>query len=259
VSVDKIGLSTSIAIMRRNLRRVIKYPVLSGFLLIGLLIAVTTAVATGVNRRRLIAQYWFRTLLIILNVKLEIKGLSEQADECFIVSNHISWLDIPVISACLPVCFLSKSEVRQWPLIGALARFVGTIFIFRASRRSIKKVNQNIEESLINRQPVCVFPEGTTTLGDRLGAFHSSIFQPAVKNGSKVLPVALRYLDETRKPTTAPAYIGSMTLMSSLDRIITEPIISVEVSFLTPIDSRGSERRHISKLSREMILNTLFK
>ena len=149
--------------------------------------------------------------------------------------------------------------MRQWPLIGALARFVGTIFIFRASRRSIKKVNQNIEESLINRQPVCVFPEGTTTLGDRLGAFHSSIFQPAVKNGSKVLPVALRYLDETRKPTTAPAYIGSMTLMSSLDRIITEPIISVEVSFLTPIDSRGSERRHISKLSREMILNTLFK
>ena len=105
-------------------------------------------------------------------------------------TDHTIWLgfdiDIPVISACLPVCFLSKSEVRQWPLIGALARFVGTIFIFRASRRSIKKVNQNIEESLINRQPVCVFPEGTTTLGDRLGAFHSSIFQPAVKNGSKV-------------------------------------------------------------------------
>jgi 1-acyl-sn-glycerol-3-phosphate acyltransferase len=245
--------------MRKYFRRLIKYPALFCLLVVGLLVAVGTYFTAGVSRKRIIAQYWFQILLIILNVELEIKGLNKQAKEYFIVANHISWMDIPVISACLPVCFLSKSEVRQWPLIGFLARYVETIFIARASRRAIKSVNQDIEGSLLNRQAVCVFPEGTTTPGDRLGAFHSSIFQPAVKNGSKVLPVAIRYLDETGEPTIAPAYIGSMTLMSSLDRIITEPMLCAEVNFLKPIDSRGSEREHISEVSREMIFTALFK
>lgn len=254
-----MAYTSLVNVMRKHLRRLIKYPALFCLLVVGLLIAVGTSFTTGVSRKRIIAQYWFRILLTILNVELEIKGLHKLAKEYFIVANHISWMDIPVISACLPVCFLSKSEVRQWPLIGFLARFVETIFIARASRRAIKRVNEDIEESLLNRQNVCVFPEGTTTPGDRLGAFHSSIFQPAVKSGSKVLPVAIRYLDETGKPTIAPAYIGSMTLMSSLDRIITEPMLCAEVNFLEPIDSRGSEREHISEVSREMIFTALFK
>ncbi|OUT79464.1 MAG: hypothetical protein CBB82_01355 [Betaproteobacteria bacterium TMED22] len=245
--------------MRKYIRRLIKYSALFCLLLIGLLIALCMSINAGISHKRIVAQYWFRALLIILNIKLEIKGLNQQSKEYFLVANHISWLDIPVVSACLPVCFLSKSEVGQWPIIGFLARFVGTIFIARGSRRAITKVNEQIEESLLNHQTVCVFPEGTTTSGDRLGAFHPSIFQPAVGIGVKVLPVAIRYLDEKSNPTTKPAYVGNMTLMSSLDRIIIEPIIFAEVTFLKPIDSQGSQRHYISKVSRDMICSALFE
>lgn len=245
--------------MRKYLRRLIKYSALFSLLIAGSLIAVCTFFIIGIRPKRVVAQYWFRALLFVLNIKLEIKGLNKEVEKTFLVANHISWLDIPVISACLPVCFLSKSEVRRWPVIGLLARFVGTLFIARASRRAITKVNQDIQESLLNRQTVCVFPEGTTTSGDRLGNFHPSIFQPAVEISVNVLPVAIRYLDAKRNTTTTPAYIGGMTLMSSLDRIIIEPIIFAEVIFLTPIDSRGSKRDHISKVSKDMIFNSLFK
>ncbi len=245
--------------MRKYLRRLIKYPALFSLLLFGSLVAICTSFIVGIRSKRVIAQYWFRALLIVLNIKLEINGLNKQSDDNFLVANHISWLDIPVISACLPVCFLSKSEVRRWPVIGLLARFVDTLFIARASRRAVASVNQNIKASLLNRHTVCVFPEGTTTSGDRLGNFHPSIFQPAVEISVKVLPVAIRYVDAKRNPTTTPAYVGNMTLMKSIDRIIIEPIIFAEVSFLKPIDTRELKRDHIAKVSRDMIFSSLFK
>ena len=245
--------------MRQHLRRVVKYPALIVFLISGLLISALLFVFYNVRLNRVIAKHWFRCLLFILNLKLEIKGIDKELEGHFLVANHISLLDIPVISACMPTCFLSKSEVRQWPVIGLLARFVGTIFIERASRRALMQVNQKIDCSLRDGHSVCVFPEGTTTLGDQVDLFHASIFQPVVNVGAKVTPVSIRYLDKNRVRTECPAYVGDMTLLRSLDQVVIEPVLIVEVSFLSTIDVKDLSRESISDLSRSMILTYLFK
>ncbi|MDA0237600.1 MAG: lysophospholipid acyltransferase family protein [Proteobacteria bacterium] len=246
-------------IMQQHLRRIVKYPVLVVFLVAGLLISSLLFASYNIRIKRIIAKYWFRCLLTILNLKLEIKGIDKDLEGNFLVANHISWLDIAVLSACLPTCFLSKSEIRRWPVIGLLARFVGTIFIARASRSALMHVNQEIDFSLRDGHSVCVFPEGTTTLGDQVGTFHSSIFQSALNAGAKITPVAIRYLDKAHARTDCPAYVGSMTLLRSLDQIVIEPLLIVEVSFLPTIDVKGLSRQSISDLSRAMILTDLFK
>jgi 1-acyl-sn-glycerol-3-phosphate acyltransferase len=106
---------------------------------------------------------------------------------------------------------------------------------------------------------VCVFPEGTTTLGDQVGLFHASIFQPVVNVGAKVTPVSIRYLDKNRVQTGCPAYVGDMTLLCSLDQVVIESALIVEVSFLSTIDVKDLSRESISDLSRAMILTDLFK
>ena len=248
-----------ITYVQQYLRRFVKYPVLIVFLMSGILISILLFAFYNIRLRRIIAKYWFRCLLIILNLKLEVKGFDKYLEGHFLVANHISWLDIPVISACVPICFLSKSEIRQWPVIGFLASFVGTIFIDRASRRSLMQVNQNIDMSLRDGHSVCVFPEGTTTLGDHVSTFHASIFQPVVAARGKITPVTIRYLDKKRVRSNCPVYVGDMTLMRSLDQIVIEPLLIVEVTFLTTIDANNLSRQSASDLSRTRISTNLLK
>lgn len=243
---------------QRYLRRAIRYPCLIAILILGLLIAVLMCPLKGVLLKRLVAKYWFQGLLWMLGVRHDIKGVNFDVAGRFFVANHISWLDIAVISASMPICFLSKSEVREWPLIGLLAQFVGTIFIKRASRREIKEVNGRIYTTLMLGHSVCVFPEGTTTRGNSLAPFHSSAFQAALDAKAKVTPISLKYLDANRVQTDRIAYVNDMTFMRSLDQIIVEKSHVAEVTFLPSIEARSMKRGDVSDMSRKMISSSLF-
>lgn len=108
-----------------------------------------------------------------------------------LVSNHLSYLDILVIAAITPAVFVSKSEVRQWPVIGWLTALAGTVFIVRERRTHVGAVNKEIESALADGALVVVFPEGTSTNSEEVLPFRSPLLEP-VMNGNH--PIATGYL-----------------------------------------------------------------
>jgi 1-acyl-sn-glycerol-3-phosphate acyltransferase len=110
-----------------------------------------------------------------------------------VVSNHLSYLDIVIISSIMPCFFVSKAEIQGWPYFGEAARSGGTIFIDRKSRASTAEVAGQIGERLKLPIPVLLFPEGTSSDGAQVLRFHSSLFEPAIAAAASVTAAAVRY------------------------------------------------------------------
>ncbi|HXN14775.1 MAG TPA: lysophospholipid acyltransferase family protein, partial [Usitatibacter sp.] len=127
-------------------------------------------------RRRRLMGWWSAKVLRILNVTVRLEGsppaLAESAT--MIAANHISWLDIFLIASLRPARFIAKSEVRDWPIAGWIAERAGTLFIRRARRHDTARINDLVRCALAEGDCVALFPEGTTTEGDRILKFHSS-------------------------------------------------------------------------------------
>jgi lyso-ornithine lipid O-acyltransferase len=110
-----------------------------------------------------------------------------------VVSNHLSYLDIVVFAAAMPCCFVSKTEVRRWPVFGGIARAGATIFLDRASRASANAAAAQMADRFRFPVPVLLFPEGTSTDGSAVLRFHARLFQPAVQARAPITVAAIRY------------------------------------------------------------------
>lgn len=202
---------------------------------------------------------WAIRLLAILNIKLEVKGRPAEmsARNVLFVANHISWLDIYLLNAVQPVRFVSKAEVRAWPVIGWLAEKVGTIFIERARRHDTARANRAVSDALSAGDCVAVFPEGTTSDGSQLRPFHASLLQPAIDSGALLWPVAIRYKNHDGSPNTAAAYIGDLSFADSLFRVLNEPELLAEIVYLEPLPVQGRSRRELAALAETAIASWL--
>src|SRR4051812_20617020 len=166
-------------------------------------------------------QDWARGMLRVLGIELRISGVPPDHGPLLLVANHISWLDILVLHAARHCRFVSKSEVRHWPLVGTLATGGGTLYIERASRRDAMRVVHQMSASLQAGDIVAVFPEGTTSDGVDLLPFHANLIQAAVAVDAPVLPVGLQFLDtRTGAHSRSAAYIDDDTLMGSVWRLL---------------------------------------
>src|SRR3974390_684028 len=103
-----------------------------------------------------------------------------------LISNHLSYLDIPAISAATPAVFVSKADVKDWPLFGWLARWSGSIFIERERPLHVGEVKKAIETALAHGALFVLFPEGTSTNGENLLPFRTSLLEPAVRGGHEI-------------------------------------------------------------------------
>ena len=108
-----------------------------------------------------------------------------------LVANHLSYLDILVIGSITPTIFVSKSEVRNWPVIGWLTALAGTVFIERARRTHVGVINKEIESALVDGALVVIFPEGTSTNSEEVLPFRSSLLEPAAGSNH---PISIGYL-----------------------------------------------------------------
>jgi len=122
---------------------------------------------------------WLQEAAIRVLKSLDITWSVEgQPPACgLVVSNHLSYLDIPIISATMPCFFVAKMEVDRWPVFGKAARSGGTIFLDRSSQASATRVAEQITERLKLPIPVLLFPEGTSTDGAQVLRFHSRLIQ----------------------------------------------------------------------------------
>lgn len=201
--------------------------------------------------RKQLQQRWSSRLLMILGVKLEVTGAASMNG--LLVANHISWLDVFVISSITPATFVCKSEVRHWPLIGLLCARTDTVFLERGSRSAAQQVNQTLAGKLRNGEQVAVFPEGTTSPGASLLAFRAALLQSAIDAETNVQPLALRYRDALGINATAAHYCGETTLWQSLRAIAAAPRITASVEILEELASADRSRRELCEQAQALI------
>lgn len=181
------------------LRRLWRSSLMVGHISSGLVLLVFTgAVWRPYNPAvRKTMQWWLGRIPRILNMEVQVRGQIPHENEgaVLLVSNHVSWVDIPLIGGVTPVSFLSKAEVAKWPLIGTLASKVGTLFIHRGSGDA-EKVSRVIADTLKRNRSVLFFPEGTTTDGRTVKRFHGKLFKVCHHHDVTVVPVLVRYWSE---------------------------------------------------------------
>jgi 1-acyl-sn-glycerol-3-phosphate acyltransferase len=206
------------------------------------------------QRRQATVQAWSIRMLRILGVPLKVEGTPPLQGPVLLVANHISWLDMLVMHAARHCRFVSKSDVRHWPLIGTLATGGGTLYIEREKRRDAMRVVHHMRKRLEAGDVVAVFPEGTTGDGRSLLPFHGNLIQAAISAGVPVLPVGLRFVDAaTGEDSTGPAYVGDDTLVGSLWRTLAGRPFVAQVRFGVPQSAAGRDRRQWAADLREAV------
>mgnify|MGYP001627274973 CR=1 FL=1 len=206
------------------------------------------------QRRDAHVQVWSLRMLRILGIPLRVRGRPPQHGPVLLVANHISWLDILVMHAARHCRFVSKADVKHWPLIGTLATGGGTLYIEREKRRDAMRVVHHMAESLKAGEVVAVFPEGTTGDGRKLLPFHGNLVQAAISAHVPILPVALRFVDvETGTDSDGPLYLGDDTLLSSLWRTLAGKPFVAHVRFGEPEEANGRDRRQWAHDLRETV------
>ncbi len=207
------------------------------------------------EQRAIRVQVWSREMLARLDIRLEVQGDAALPGPLLLVANHISWLDITSLHAARFCRFVSKADVQAWPLIGALASGVGTLFIQRESRRDAMRVVHHMADSLRAGDVLAVFPEGTTSDGVDLLPFHANLLQAAIAAGSPVQPVALQFIDtRSGERSLAPCYVGDDTLLGSVWRTVRARGITVRIVFGEPQTAQGRERRTWAAGLRQTIM-----
>lgn len=198
------------------------------------------------DRRQQLIRWWSAGMLRCLGVSLQVEGMPRRG-ATLLVANHVSWLDIMAVhSVCPHARFVSKAEVRHWPLIGSLVDAAGTLYLEREKRRDALRVVHRIAESLQQGDTVAVFPEGTTGPGQALLPFHANLLQAAIASGTPVQAVALRYADRQLAVSPAAAFVGETTLFGSLWMLACARDLSCHLHLLPALASRHADRRSLA-------------
>lgn len=196
----------------------------------------------------------FHKLLIwLLSVQIEFEGEINKSNNCNLyISNHISYLDIPILGSNYPLRFVAKSEVEVWPLFGFLAKLARTIFI---SRNRFDSLNQKskIFKSLSSDEKVFIFPEGTTSDGNRVLDFKSSSFSALEGKNLIIQPIVILYSELNGIPINrwlrpVIAWYGDMDLKPHLSALVNLRSIRARLIYLDKVNAKNfSSRKNLCK------------
>jgi lyso-ornithine lipid O-acyltransferase len=171
-----------------------------------------------------------------------------------LVSNHLSYLDILVFSSLSPCVFVSKKEVRSWPLYGWLARLGGTVFVDRKCLADAHRANLSMARALSEGCVVVLFPEGTSSDGTAVLPFRTALLEAAIKSREPVCSAHISYAVENGSVGTEICYWGAMTFFPHLLRLMSLRGIRARVRFAA--EAQTFEDRKIAAITtRELILN----
>lgn len=185
---------------------------------------------------------------------VEVESLGEPAHGAVIAANHMSYLDILVIAAITPVVFVSKKEVRSWPLFGWFAEKAGTRFIDRNRRGDVARIGEEIGPVMAAGLTIVLFLEGTTTDGRAVLPFKASLLEPAVRNGWAVVPVGLVYaVPAGRSVEDEVCWWGDMTLAPHLWNFTTLPWVRARVAWGAYFVAEGDRKVLADQLRAEVM------
>jgi 1-acyl-sn-glycerol-3-phosphate acyltransferase len=221
--------------------------------LVGLVIVI--ALSPFQNARNMMSarvmQVWGRLCCWMMNIHIHQVDSANRSDHgALIVSNHVGSVDIFLMAACFKMSFVSKSDVRAWPLIGYLTRIANTIYIDRTRRSELAGMVQAISDRLLSGFSVVVFPEGGATSGHQVGRFKSSAFEAVVQAESSVTPVMIRYYD-AGEPSVA-CWPRGVSFMENIKRLLMHPRLNAKVWVLPEVTGE-TDRRILAQKSQALI------
>lgn len=190
--------------------------------LVAILVALIVRVCPSHALRRRVAKPSVRwisaSLLAVLGVAVSTRG-PRPARGALLVGNHLGWLDVPLALALWPCTFVAKSEVRRWPLLGALGDALGVIWIDRRRARDLLRVIPLVESALSEGRTVLLFPEGTTTNGSTILPFRSGLFESAARINAPVMSLSISAMARSTD-VDALCWYGSETLLQNIPRVV---------------------------------------
>lgn len=207
-----------------------------------------------------VTQKWHRNVLRLAGIDLTVHGDALRDRPVLMVSNHASYLDIVVLGAVLDCSFVSKAEVRSWPVFGMLATLQRTVFIER-DRNKAKEHMEEMHQRLSEGGCLVIFPEGTSTDGARVLPFKSSLFQAASielpETGQiDVQPVSIAYSRLDGMPmgrALRPFYTwyGDMELAPHLIQLLGIGTLGIDVIFHDPVRMQDvGDRKALARLTQ---------
>ncbi len=189
----------------------------------------------------------------LLDIQLETSISGRPPAKGLIVSNHISYLDIPSFASVTPMIFMAKREVANWPIIGKIATRGGTLYVNRESKQDVHPLNLAMEEVMNGDVPLVLFPEGTSSDGESVLPFFSALFAPAARNGWPVTPAAIAYHAEGARVQTDIAYWGDMTFLPHFVRLLGIKKIRAHIVFGETFPA-ALDRKELARNARQAVI-----
>ncbi len=182
-------------------------------------------------------QWFCRELCKVFNIEVQVHGCIPREPALW-VSNHISWLDVAVLGSSARVFFLAKAEIQSWPILGKLAKGGGTLFIRRGSGDS-NTIRDQICHFLRDGIPVLFFPEATTTDGSYIKKVHGRLLAAAIDAKRPVQICLICYINQAGELDMVAPFIGEMTFVDHVQRVLEMPKVTAHLMSLEPIDVSG--------------------
>ena len=195
---------------------------------------------------------YHRGCAAILGIGMGVRGKGAADGPVLFVSNHSSYLDITVLGSVIPASFVAKSEVAGWPFFGALAKLQQTVFVERKARAGVERQRDELGARLDSGDNLILFPEGTSSDGNRTLPFKTALFAVAARRiGDRPLTVQPVSIAPTRLDGIPMgiafrpyyAWYGDMDLAPHLWTVFTLGRMTVEVEFHPPVTIDGFSSR----------------
>ncbi|SIR13421.1 lyso-ornithine lipid acyltransferase [Rhizobium sp. RU35A] len=208
--------------------------------------------------RRRLPRWWHRIACSVLGIRIRIHGRLESRRPLMLAANHASWKDILVLGAIADVAFIAKAEVADWPIFGLLAKWQKSVFVVREQKRRTGEQVNEVAERLAAREIIVLFPEGTTSDGNRLLEVKTSLFGaasaavPASPEGVVyVQPVSIAYtgiygMPMGRYHRPIAAWPGDVELVPHLMGILKTGALEVDVDFGEAVEFRAETNRKLA-------------
>lgn len=215
------------------------------------------------SRAGVIPYYFHRLTAQQLGLKIRRFGRLYQGRPLLILANHMSWLDIVALSTVMPVSFVARADMAGWPIFGLFAKLQRSIFVERTRKSATKAANAALSVRLLAGEPVILFAEGTTSDGNRVLPFRSSMVGAVEglfgKAEPVVQPVAIAYtryqgLPMLRSKRPDVAWYGDMDLIPHFAEILKGGPIEVTLTFLDPLPLEDlSDRKQLTRAAETVI------
>ena len=232
--------------------------VLTGVVLSAVLLPCCTKRFT--NR---IIQWWSKSLINIFNIQIHAQGHVPSVNSfpkgSLFVANHISWVDIHALMSLIPLRFIAKSDIKDWPVFGYLAAKANVLFIERGKRSEAGRIVNTAYESLMAHEHLCYFPEGTTTDGTHMLPFKGSLMQAAINAKTTIQPVAIFYPLASKTANVHMAYAGDTSMLASMYSILWQAKPTVELNFFAPIHLAALNKNFLDRRQLTQSIELLIK